>query len=269
MLKNMLKNLASYIKCGGVTYLKIEQIHNEKLLEGKNIVITGGTSGIGYEIAKKVIDLGGKVLITGRNFEKLKKVKEELNCEILEWDISNIELAKSKVEEIVKIFDGEIDCFINNAGIYKVLRYPDCSIEDWNKIMNTNLSGLYFATKEIVTQCFEKIGKGNIIMIASIEGIQANEGPYGISKSGVIHLTHSLAKELLNKNIRVNAIAPGMTCSNINSIKEEDNVYRSFLKGKRILSAKEIADIAVFLISDSSQCMTGQVLVCDNGETLL
>ncbi len=216
-----------------------------------------------------MIDLGGKVLITGRKNETLKKVEEELRCKALEWDISDLKLAKTKVEEIVKIFDGRIDCFINNAGIYTNTLFCNCNIDQWKKVIDTNLSGLYFATKEIVTQCFEKLQNGNIIMIASIEGIRGNTGPYGISKSGVIHLTHSLAKDLLSKNIRVNAIAPGMTCSNINAIKDNDNVYRDFLKGKRVLSAKEIADIAVFLISDSSQCITGQIISCDNGETLI
>ena len=106
-------------------------------------------------------------------------------------------------------------------------------------------------------------------MMASMAGIRGNDGPYGISKAGVIHFTRSLAKKLLNKNIRVNALAPGITSSNINPIDDKGNIYMENLKGKRILSAKEIADIAVFLISDSSQCITGQVISCDNGETLI
>ena len=263
------KNVIEFIKKGGITYLEINQIHKERLLEGKNIVVTGGTSGIGFEIAKEAIDLGAKVLITGRSIEKLINAKRELKCEILEWDISKIELAKQKVEEIVKIFEGKIDCFINNAGIYNGSQYNDCSIEKWNEVMNTNLGGLYFATREMIMQCFEKNRKGNIIMMASMAGIQCTDGPYAISKEGVIHLTRSLAKKLLNKNIRVNALAPGITCSNINPINDNGNVYLEYTKGKRILSAKEIADVAIFLISDSSQCITGQIISCDNGDTLL
>ncbi len=263
------KNVIEYIKKGGITYLEINQIHSEKLLQGKNIVITGGTSGIGYEIAKKAIDLGADVLITGRNKDTLEKIENELNCKILQWDISNLKVAEEKVKEVIELFEGNIDCFVNNAGIYKPVQYNDCSIKDWNEIMNTNLSGLYFATREIIVQCFEKRKKGNIIMIASMAGIQCTDGPYAISKAGVIHLTRSLAKKLLNKNIRVNSIAPGITCSNINPISDKGNVFLEYTKGKRILSAKEIADIAIFLISDSSKCITGQVISCDNGETLL
>ena len=265
----LMKHFRNFMKFGGETYLEINQIYKEKLLEGKNIVITGGTSGIGYEIAKKCVDLGAKVLITGRDKDKLEKVRKELNCEILEWDISNVNIAKERVSKVIERFDGKIDCFVNNAGIYKEIRYNNCSIEDWNKIINTNLTGLYFSTREIINQCFELNKKGNIIMIASNRGILGDDGPYGISKAGVINFTQGLSKRLLNKNIRVNVINPGMTASNINKISENDNLFKENLKGKRILSAKEIADIAVFLISDSSICITGQIINCDNGETVL
>ena len=241
------------------------------MLYGKNVVITGGTSGIGYEIAKEAISLGAKVLITGRNAEKLREIKKVLKCEILEWDISNPELAKEKIKNIIEIMNGKVDCFVNNAGIFKYSPYNDCIIEDWNILIDTNLKGLFFATREIITQCFEKSNTGNIIMISSIEGIRCENGdsPYAISKAGVNHLAKSLAKKLLNKNIRVNAIAPGVTCSNISKVKDEDNLYREYAKSKRILTAKEIADVAMFLISDSSKCITGQIIACDNGETIL
>lgn len=265
----LIRRFVNFMKFGGETYLEINQIHSEKLLDGKNVVITGGTSGIGYEIAKKCLDLGAKVLITGRDDKKLQNIKNELNCEVLQWDVSNIEISHDKVSEIIEIFDGKIDCFINNAGMYKDIRYNNCSIQDWNNIINTDLSGVYFATREVVTQCFEKNNKGNIIMIASNRGVFGDDGPYGIAKAGVINFTHGLARELLNKNIRVNAINPGATASNINHLKDEDNLYRESLKGKRFLAAQEIAEVVVFLISDSSSCITGQTINCDNGETIL
>ena len=268
-LITLIKRFKNFMKFGGETYIEINQIHKEKLLEEKNIVITGGTSGIGYEIAKKCINLGANVLITGRDKEKLENAKKELNCEVLEWDISDVSITKEKVQKIIEIFNGKIDCFINNAGIYKEIRYNDCKIEDWNKIINTNLTGLYFSTIEIINQCFEPNKKGNVIMIASNRGIVGDDGPYGISKAGVINFAQGLAKKLLNKNIRVNVINPGMTASNINKINDNDNLFKENLKGKRVICAKEIADIAVFLISDSSSCITGQVINCDNGETLL
>lgn len=263
-----LKNFIKYIRKGGITYIEINQIHSEEMLKDKNIIITGGTSGIGYTIAKKCIDLGAKVIVTGRDIQKLEQVKKELNCEIIEWDISNINEYKEKVKEIVEILNGKIDCFVNNAGIYKSINYNNCNKEDWDKIMNTNLTGLYFATNEIVTQCFEKNNKGNIVNIASIAGMNSNIGPYGISKSGVIHYTKGLAKQLLNKNIRVNGINPGVTVSNINPI-DDDNIYMEQVPGKRMILAEEIADIVVFLISDSSSCITGQIITCDNGATLI
>lgn len=187
----------------------------------------------------------------------------------MEWDISNFDIVKDRVSKIIEIFQGKIDCFVNNAGIYKDIRYHDCNLDDYKKIMDTNLNGAYFATKEIIMQYFEKKNNGNIIMIGSNRGLIGDDGPYGISKAGIISYAQGLAKELLNKNIRINVINPGMTASNINKINDDDNLYRDYLKGKRILSAKEIADIAIFLISDSSTCITGQIINCDNGETIL
>ena len=134
--------------------------------------------------------------------------------------------------------------------------------------MSTNLKGVYFATKEIINQCFVENKQGNIIMISSITGMSASEGPYAISKASINHVTISLAKELLKHNIRVNAIAPGVTSSNINHIDENDNMYYENAVGKRVLSPKEIAEVAIFLVSDNSKCITGQVIACDNGDTI-
>lgn len=267
-VKTYIKNFIKYLKKGGVTYINITQIDSPKLLEGKNIIITGGTSGIGYEIAKRATELGAKVLITGRNAEKLKKVQKEIKCETIEWDISNIQICEEKIKQIINKFNGKIDCFINNAGIYKDITYEKCTSKDWENIMSTNLKGVYFATKEIINQCFVENKQGNIIMISSITGMSASEGPYAISKASINHVTISLAKELLKHNIRVNAIAPGVTSSNINHIDENDNMYYENAVGKRVLSPKEIAEVAIFLISDNSKCITGQVIACDNGDTI-
>lgn len=267
-IKKYITHFIKYLQKGGVTYININQIDTPKILEGKNIVITGGTSGIGYEIAKRSTELGAKVLITGRSIERLKEVGKELNCEIIEWNISNLQLCEGKVKQIMNKFNGKIDCFINNAGIFKYRGYNNCTIEEWDSIMSTNLEGVYFATREIINQCFKKNKTGNIIMISSIEGVRNTEGPYAISKASVNHITRSLAKELIEDNIRVNAIAPGVTCSNINHIDETDNVYYENSVGKRVLSPKEIAEVAVFLISDNSKCITGQIISCDNGDTL-
>ena len=268
MLKTI-TNLKKFINNrGGVTYLKINQINKNKLLQGKNIIITGGSSGIGYEIAKKIIDLGGNVLITGRNKEHLEKVKKELNCKILLWDIEDVLDSSDKIKQILNIFNNKIDCLINNAGIYTKNNILNCDIQTFEKIINTNLKGLYFITKEMIQQCFLKQNYGNIIMISSIEAINKIDGPYAISKEGIINLTKSLARNYQKDNIRINAIAPGMTCSNINKINDKENLYREYLKGKRIISAQEIAEVAIFLISDASKSLNGEILTCDNGENL-
>lgn len=249
--------------------LELNFVDNSKYLNNMNIVITGGTSGIGYEIANRAMQLGANVLIIGRNKEKLEKIEKELKCNILEWDINQIDLLEEKIDRIMKIFNGRIDCLINNAGIYNNSACLETDSNIFDSMINTNLKAPYFISKEIIKRCFIKQNKGNIIFISSNRGIMGDDCVYGISKSGVINFTKGLAKKYLNNNIRVNSIAPGMTTSNINGIKDTENLYAEYLKGKRVLSAREIAEIVMFFVSEASTCITGQVIACDNGESIL
>lgn len=264
-IKKVLRVFRRPINCN----LTINYNNNKEYLKDKNIVITGGTSGIGYDIAKRATSLGANVLIVGRDKEKLEIVKNELNCKIVEWDISNTHIAENKICEIIDSFNGSVDCLINNAGVYDNKPCLDTDEELYDKIMNTNLKAGYFISKEMIRQQFISKNEGNIIFISSNRGIFGDDCVYGISKAGIINFTRGLAKKYLGNNIRVNSIAPGMTTSNINGIKDTDNLYYDELKGKRVLSSREIAEVAMFLISDASKCITGQTIVCDNGESVL
>lgn len=240
-----------------------------ELLQGKNIFVTGGSSGIGYAIAKKLIDSGANVIIAGSNLEKLEKASEKLKCKFIQWDVSNMKLIETKIKELNKLVSGKLDSFVNCAGIYKDIRYNECTEEDWANILNINLKGAYFITNAIINNFFIKFNKGNIVFIASNRGIFGDDGPYGISKAGLINYGSGIAKKLLSKNIRVNIVNPGMTASNINGLKDTDNLYHEYVRGKRVIAAQEIAEVVCFLISDQSSCITGQILNCDNGESIL
>ncbi len=263
------KRFKNYLKHGGECFITINQNHKDEVLENKTILITGGTSGIGYSIAKICSEYGANIIITGRNEEKLKKISEEIRCKYMVWDISDVNKLDSKVSELKTIIGEKLDCFVNCAGIYKDLRYYQTSEQDWDDIINTDLKGPYFAISRIATEIFEKQNDGNIVIIASNRGIFGDDGPYGIAKAGLINYGKGLANKLLNKNIRVNIVNPGMTASNINKIQDNDNLYQDCLKGKRVITSNEIANIVLFLMSDSSKCMTGQVINCDNGESNL
>jgi 3-oxoacyl-[acyl-carrier protein] reductase len=267
MISKILNKIRAII--GKKYYINISNLNEKELLKGKKILIAGGSSGIGYAIAKRMIECGAEVIITGTNDQKLENASKTLNCNHINWDISDIYIIDSKIKEISKKFNGKLDVYINCAGIYKDIRYNDCSKEDWDKVLDTDLKGAYFSTNAIVNNFFDKEKNGNVILIASNRGVFGDDGPYGIAKAGLINYGKGLAKRILDKNIRVNIINPGMTASNINGIKDTDDLFQNGLKGQRVIAAQEIAEIALFLASDNSKCLTGQIINADNGESIL
>ena len=265
-----LKNFIKYMRTGGVTYVNISQINYGGILQGKKVVVTGGSSGIGYAIARKFVHEGAQVLITGRQIEKLQEAQKSMDnefCKILKWDISDSKIAKDKIVEAKKILGG-FDIFVNNAGVYTPKELGDISEKDWDSVMNTNLKGLYFATQEIVEYYLKSKRKGKIINIVSNRGILGDFGPYGVSKWGVMGLTKGLGRDLISKGILVNGIAPGITATNINHIEVSENAYSNESRNKKIGLPEEIAELATFLASDAANHIVGQTIVCDGGASL-
>ena len=265
-----IKNLIKYINCGGVVYVNISQINYDGILKGKNILVTGGSSGIGYAIARKCVNEGARVVITGRNKDKLDAIREKFhsnNLFVLEWDVSNSKLSKEKTEEVARILGG-LDIVFNNAGIYTAKAFLEIKEEDWDDVLDTNAKGLFFVC-QAVSEYFIKKGKcGKIINIASNRGILGDYGPYGMSKWGVVGLTKGLGRDLISDGIIVNGIAPGITATDINGIKVEENAFSSEPRNKRIGLPEEIAELALFLASDAANNIVGQVIVCDGGTSL-
>jgi len=270
---NSIKNFLKYIHYGGVVYVNISQINHGKILKEKKILITGGSSGIGYAIAKKFLNEGAKVVITGRDTKNLLMAAKALNSNMLfylQWDISDSSISKSKLAEVHAILGG-IDVVINNAGLYTSTSFSDINEEIWDDVLNTNLKGLFFMCQAqaeyFINENKERGGK--ILNISSIRGFQGDCGPYGVSKWGVNGLTKGLARDLISKNILVNAIAPGITATKINGIDVNKNAYSSEPRNKRIALPEEIAELALFLASDASNNIVGQIIVCDGGTTLI
>lgn len=251
------------------TYVHFNFKKNEECLKEKNVLIMGGSSGIGYSVASRLIQFGANVIITGRSLEKLQNASEKLKCDFLQWDISDTDCIGEKIQNLDEKVNHKLDCVIHCAGVYQNVHFDNCKLENWNFILNTNLKGPYFALNSIIQTFFIDKQVGNVILIGSNRGLIGDDGPYGISKAAFIHYGKGLAKVLLPFHIRVNIINPGMTASEINGIKDTDDLYNKTLMGKRVISSKEIAEIVSFFVSDASTCITGQVLNCDNGESLL
>lgn len=266
-----LKNLIKFVSKGGVMYANISHINYGQILNGKTILITGGGSGIGYEIAKKCISEGSNVIITGRESAKLEKAQQKLGknrCKFIEFDMNDFDKYGEIIDQIYKLCDGKLNCLVNNAGIYILKGYNDCTEEEYDSIFNTNFKSVYFFTQKILNK-FETLN--NILMISSETSLVGNDGPYGLTKATLNNYTKGLAKKLYeeNKNIRVNALLPGSTISNISQYSrlfdKSDNIYDDGVLGKRILLPEEIAEVACFMLSDASVCINGQTIACNEG----
>lgn len=241
--------------------------------EKETVFITGGTRGIGKEIALKFAENGYNIVINyvsdKTDVETLKKEFEGKGVEslILKADVSNLEQIEYVVTEAIKKF-GKIDVLVNNAGITKDNLLIRMSEEEFDKVLEVNLKGTYLVTK-IVTKYMMKKRKGNIINLSSVVGVSGNAGQsnYSASKAGIIGFTKSVAKELASRNIRVNAIAPGFIQTDMTDILSDavkENIY-NHIPMKRMGKAREVAELVYFLGTDLSSYITGQVINIDGG----
>ena len=244
----------------------------ELALEGKVALITGGARGIGKEIAMVFAKEGANIAICDVNLEEAEKTAKEiqdLGRESLAFkaDVTDFNQVQAMVDKILDKLS-KIDILINNAGITKDNLLLRMSEEEWDKVIAVNLKGTFICIK-LVSKVMLKQRSGKIINLASIIGIMGNAGQanYAASKAGIIGLTKSVAKELASRNICVNAIAPGFIRTDMTSKLPEEVQKKmlSIIPLARFGEAKDVADLALFLSSESSSYITGQVIQVDGG----
>lgn len=244
-----------------------------KLLEGKTALITGASKGIGYGIAKKFAEHGANVAFTYlSSVEKGEALQGELNAMGIQAkgyrsDASDYAAAESLINDVVADFGG-LDVLINNAGITNDNLLMRMSEEMWDSVINVNLKSV-FNTVKAATRTFMKQRAGSIINLTSVVGLKGNAGQanYAASKAGIIGFTKSVALELGSRNIRCNAIAPGFIETEMTAVLDEKVVqsWRDAIPLKRGGTPDDVADCAVFLASDMSSYISGQVLQVDGG----
>lgn len=243
------------------------------LVKGKNALVTGGSRGIGKEIALVLAKNGANVIINyTSNYEAAKEVVTEIekyNVKALaiKADVTVEAEVKEMIEEIEKSFD-TIDILVNNAGVTKDNLLIRMKEEDWQRVMDVNLKGVFLCTKAVARKMMkQKYGK--IVNVSSVVGIVGNAGQsnYCASKAGVIGFTKSIAKELAGKDINVNAIAPGFIDTDMTAVLSEDikNYLLSSIPLKRYGKPEDVANLVLFLSSDLSNYITGQVIQVDGG----
>lgn len=246
------------------------------LLKRKKALITGGTSGLGREIALTFANHGSDVALLGTNPEKAKEVAEKIQIEqnfpdqkvwfdIL--DVSKKDQVEAGVKRLLEAWD-HIDILVNCAGVTRDKFFMRMSEKDWDTVLNVNLKSVFNLCQSLVRPMM-KAKRGKIINISSVVGLMGNPGQtnYAASKSGMIGFTRSLAKELAPRNICVNCIAPGLFETPMTD-KLGEEIKKGFLSKipmGRFGNPKEIANAALFLASEMSNYVTGQVLTVDGG----
>jgi 3-oxoacyl-[acyl-carrier protein] reductase len=241
-------------------------------LKGKNALVTGGSRGIGYAIVKKYAEYGANVAFTYLNSaEKAKAIVDEISAafgvkvQAYQSDAASYPASEQLVADVIKDF-GQIDILVNNAGITKDNLILRMSEEQFDQVIQANLKSVFNLTKQVSKHMLRQ-KSGSIINLTSIVGMrgQAGQSNYAASKAGIIGFTKSIAEEFGSRSIRCNAISPGFIETDMTHVLGED-IKKNLLAGiplGRMGKAEEIANTALFLGSDLSAYITGQVIsVC-------
>lgn len=248
-----------------------------RLLEGRKALITGGTSGLGRQVALSFATQGAEVALFGTNRERGKEVVQaieeqrgalsERKTHFESVDVSKTDEVAEAVERLLA-FWREIDILVNCAGVTRDKLFLRMEEADWDEVIDTNLKSVYNLCRACLRPMVKK-RKGKIINIASVIGLTGNPGQvnYAASKLGIVGLTRALAKEVASRNICVNCIAPGFFKTPMTDRLNEAQRERLLeeIPMKRWGEPAEMADVAIFLASEMSNYITGQVIVVDGG----
>ena len=236
--------------------------------DNKKIIITGATGGIGNELVKKFISLKGKVLATGTNIEKLEKLKKEYHdVEILKFDISKHSEIENFVEDASSKIKG-LDILVNNAGITIDNLSIRMKNEEWQKVIDINLSSTFFICKYGIKKLL-KNKFGRIINITSIVGHTGNIGQanYTASKAGMVAMSKSLALEYAKKNITINCVSPGFIQTAMTD-KISDEIKKTLMTRipmNKLGNGEDISNSVAFLASDAASYITGETIHVNGG----
>ena len=238
-------------------------------LENKNIIVTGASGGIGNSIIKKLNEAGANILASGTRIEKLEELKKNFeNIKILKFDISQSDKIEEFIENATNALGGSLDGLINNAGITQDNLAIRMSLDEWQKVININLTSTFLMSKFAIKKML-KNKSGKIVNITSVVGHTGNLGQanYTASKAGIVAMSKSLAIEYAKKNINVNCISPGfiktaMTDKIDDKFKE---VIVSKIPSARLGEPDDIANAVLFLSSEQSNYINGETLHVNGG----
>ena len=247
---------------------EISYLQPNGLLKGKKIIITGGGRGLGASMAEKFVKEGADVLIVGRTEKTVKDTADRIGCKYLTLDVSKVESFADFIQQADVLLEGA-NCLVNNAGIsLHENTFFDVTPETFDRQIDTNFKGAFFLTQEFIRKMKTEDRKANVLFISSETGDTMDFRPYGFSKAAVNSMTQGLAYLFAKDNIRINAVAPGVTVSDMTGIKADDDIYLAYNHTERAYLPEEVAETACFLLSDASGCVSGQIITCNNGKTI-
>tara|TARA_B100001113_G_C20918274_1_gene538925 strand:+ start:49 stop:786 length:738 start_codon:yes stop_codon:yes gene_type:complete len=238
-------------------------------LKGKNIIVTGASGGIGNSIVKKLNDFGVNILASGTKIEKLDELKKNFkNLKIMKFDISQSDKIEDFIENATKELGGSLDCIVNNAGITQDNLAIRMSLEEWQKVIDINLTSTFLMSKFSIKKMLKK-KSGKIVNITSVVGHTGNLGQtnYTAAKAGIIAMSKSLAIEYAKKNINVNCISPGFIKTAMTDKIDEKfkDTIISKIPSARLGEPDDIANAVLFLISNQSDYINGETLHVNGG----
>ena len=238
-------------------------------LEKKNIIVTGASGGIGNAIIKKLSQAGANILASGTRIEKLEELKKNFkNIKILKFDISQSDKIEEFIENATSELGGSLDCIVNNAGITQDNLAIRMSLDEWQKVININLTSTFLMSKFAIKKML-KNKSGKIVNITSVVGHTGNLGQanYTASKAGIVAMSKSLAIEYAKKNININCISPGFIKTAMTDKIDEKfkEVIVSKIPSARLGEPDDIANAVLFLSSSQSDYINGETLHVNGG----
>lgn len=241
----------------------------------KKALVTGGSRGIGFAIAKELADNGYKVVITGRDESTLNKAADEIGKSVipLVWDAGEIDRSKDMIEKASELLGG-LDAVVNNAGIFaqrsewnkdELLKTtPD----EWSSVMNVNTNAIFFTMQAAVNYMLDNNIKGNILNVTSVAGEEPVYGAYGASKIASTGLTRGWGKMFASDGITINGIAPGPVATEMNNWHEGDPMEHDRIPFGRFATILEIAKLAKYLLSEDAKMICGETVIFDGGYSI-
>jgi NAD(P)-dependent dehydrogenase (short-subunit alcohol dehydrogenase family) len=266
-MKNYLYRLFQWLVKGiPVTKVNVKLYNSEPnaILKGRKILITGGNKGIGYQISKRFIEQGAEIVIVGRDSNSLEEVSKELSCSYIQYDLTDICNFGNLIEQAVEKLGG-LDGLVNNAGICNIDNgFVNVTQESYDEQFLLNVKSPFFLTQSFIKYIQEKkINSSSILFITSERALYPDDAPYGMTKAAIGNIITGIARRFAIYGVQCNGIAPGVTANIINKPELLDDAYLKGAVGKRYIMPTEISEVALFLMSENSKCVSGEIFPCN------